>query len=623
MNYLSVENISRRFGHKLLFENISFGIAKGEKVALIAKNGTGKTTLLNAITGKDPADSGQVVFRNDIRPGYLPQEPDLREDASVINAILEKPTPITQAIEAYEAALENPHDQEALQRAINDMDQHQAWNFEADIKQVLGKLKIDDWKAKISSLSGGQKKRVALAKVLLEEPDLLILDEPTNHLDLDMIEWLENFLARSNFSLLMVTHDRYFLENVCTDILELSNGELYRYKGSYSYFLEKKAEREEIERSGIEKAKNLMRTELEWMRRMPKARGTKAKYRVEAFGELQQKAGKRSGEDILSLEVKASRMGTKILELHKVSKAYGDKQLISQIDYTFKRREKAGITGPNGSGKSTLVKMILGEVQPDKGKIVAGETIKFGYYAQTGILPADNKRVIEVVKDIAEVIPAAGGRKITAAQLLERFLFPRDMHYNLVETLSGGEKRRLYLLTVLMENPNFLIFDEPTNDLDLQSLNVLEDYLADFEGCVLVISHDRFFMDKIVDHLFVFEGNGEIRDFPGNYTQYREEIKKEASQQKASPKQTTAQVEAPAKSPAGKTKLTYAEKLEYEKLEKEIARLEEKKETLSRQMSSGVENVELLRLSEEMQATIDQIDAHTERWMELAEYAEN
>lgn len=621
MNLLSVENVSKRFGHKLLFESISFGINKGEKVALIAKNGSGKTTLLKAIAGVEPADGGEINSRNGIRIGYLPQEPVLNNEQTIIQAILSESTPTTDAIESYEMALENPDDQEKLQAALDAMDHNQAWDFEAQIKETLGKLELHDPKTKIGTLSGGQKKRVALAKVLLENPDLIILDEPTNHLDLGMIEWLENYLAKANLSLLMVTHDRYFLERVCNDILELDNGIMYRYKGNYSYYLEKKEEREDIERAGVDKAKNLMRTELEWIRRMPKARGTKSKSRVDAFDDLKDRASKNLAKDDMKLDVKTTRMGGKILELHKINKSYGEKVILEKFNYIFKRGEKVGIVGPNGVGKSTFLKMILGLEQADSGKIVSGETIKFGHYSQDGIQFKEEKRVIDIVKDIAEVIPIGGGNKITAAQFLERFLFPRNMHYNHVSVLSGGEKRRLYLLTVLMDNPNFLILDEPTNDLDIFTLNVLEDYLVSFQGCVIVVTHDRYFMDKLADHLFVFEGEGKIRDFPGNYTQYRDKLSQEETEKKTEQKKNPVLSKSVANEV--KNKLTYGEKLEFKKLEKEIEELEEKKNQKAAQLSDvGSDHEKLMTLSAEVEKLVNDINHKTERWMELSEFAE-
>ncbi len=513
MNLLSVENLSKRYGPKLLVENFSFGMAKGEKVAIVAPNGSGKTTLLRAIAGVEPADSGEITFRSGIRVGYLPQEPEFAEGLSLTDAIMVSDNPMTAAIKKYEKAIQNPDDADALQHAMEEMDHTNAWDFEARVREVLGQLGIENTDMRIDTASGGQRKRAALARVLLEEPEFIIMDEPTNHLDLDTIEWLEKWLASGNFTLLMVTHDRYFLDRVCSDILEIDRGELVRYTGNYTYFLEKKAEREASLASSIDKAKNLMSTELEWIRRQPKARGTKSKSRVDAFEGIKAQATIRTDKSSVELGVKTERLGSKIVEFHKVSKSFGDLKITDHLDYNFQRKEKLGVVGKNGTGKTTFVKMLLGELEPDQGKIVQGETVKFGHYDQIGLTGADQKRVIEVVTDIADVIELHKGQKLSATQMLERFLFARDKHWQLVATLSGGEKRRLYLLTVLMSNPNFLVLDEPTNDLDIDTLQVLEDYLQTYDGCLVVVSHDRFFMDKVVDHLFVFEGQGEIRDF--------------------------------------------------------------------------------------------------------------
>ncbi|MCZ4410213.1 ABC-F family ATP-binding cassette domain-containing protein [Cryomorphaceae bacterium 1068] len=622
MNLLSVENLSKRYGPKLLFENFSFGMAKGEKVAIVAPNGSGKTTLLRAIAGVEPADSGEITFRSGIRVGYLPQEPEFAEGLSLTDAIMVSDNPMTGAIKKYEKAIQNPDDGDALQQAMEEMDHTNAWDFEARVREVLGQLGIENTDMRIDTASGGQRKRAALARVLLEEPEFIIMDEPTNHLDLDTIEWLEKWLASGNFTLLMVTHDRYFLDRVCSDILEIDRGELVRYTGNYTYFLEKKAEREASLASSVGKAKNLMRTELEWIRRQPKARGTKSKSRVDAFEGIKAQATIRTDKSSVELGVKTERLGSKIVEFHKVSKSFGDLKITDHLDYNFQRKEKLGVVGKNGTGKTTFVKMLLGELEPDQGKIVQGETVKFGHYDQIGLTGADQKRVIEVVTDIADIIELHKGQKLSATQMLERFLFARDKHWQLVATLSGGEKRRLYLLTVLMSNPNFLVLDEPTNDLDIDTLQVLEDYLQTYDGCLVVVSHDRFFMDKVVDHLFVFEGQGEIRDFPGNYTQYRE---KKRVEDKTSTKEIAAekkQFESSEPEKKAKTKLTYGERLEFEKLEKSIEKLEEKKAKLAELLSSTNDNEELMKISAELEAVVKECDAQNDRWLELAEWAE-
>ena len=519
--YLQVEGLTRLWGEVTLFKNISFTIAKDQKVALIARNGTGKTTLLNILMGLDESDAGTNEFTPGISVGYLNQSPNLNENNSVIEEVYASSNEVIQAVEDYNKAINGELGAD-LTKAMERMDHLRAWDHEVRVKQILSQLKITNFHQKISELSGGQQKRVAMANVLINEPDFLLLDEPTNHLDLDMIEWLEEYLRKSKSTLFMVTHDRYFLDRVCDEILELDQHIIYRYKGNYSYFLEKQAERKEIMAAEVEKAKNLMRTELEWMRRMPKARGSKAKYRVDSFYDLKEKASKRLEEREVELNMISSRLGKKIIDIYNVSKAYDDLVLIDDFSYKFARYEKVGIVGVNGTGKSTLLNIITGKTKYDKGKIDTGETVQFGYYHQDGIQFNKEDRVIDVVKEIAEVINLGNGQKMTATQMLSHFLFPHDVQYARVEKLSGGEKRRLYLCTVLMQNPNFLILDEPTNDLDIMTLNVLEDYLQHFGGCVLIVSHDRYFMDKIVDHIFVFEGKGKIKDFPGNYSIYRD-----------------------------------------------------------------------------------------------------
>lgn len=617
MNYLSVEGLSKSYGIKILFENISFGIDKGQKVAFIAKNGTGKSTLLKALAGKESYDAGNIVFRNDIKVGFLAQSPKFSANKTISETIFSSKAKEIQAIKAYEQAVLKPDNAEKMQLAFEQMDLLNAWDYETRIKQILGQLQIHNLNQKISELSGGQQKRVALAQVLVEEPDFIILDEPTNHLDLDMIEWLEHYLSKENITLLMVTHDRYFLERVCNEIIELDNQELYRYKGNYSYYLEKKEERIAAFEANVDKAKNLYRKELEWMRRMPKARGTKAKSREDAFYKTKEIAHQKLDNSKVNMEVNVTRLGSKIIELHHVAKAYNDLVLLKDFNYVFKKFERVGIVGKNGVGKSTFLDIITGKIEPDTGKVVIGETVVFGYYTQAGFNLKPDKKVIETIKDIAEVIPLKKGRKLTAAQLLEQFLFSKDMHYQLVEKLSGGEQRRLYLLTILMKNPNFLILDEPTNDLDVITLNILEEFLLDFQGCIVVVSHDRYFMDKIVEHLFVFEGNGKVKDYIGKYTDYR--IQKNIEEQNKNnttadtPKQKT-------KKDGPKTKLSYKEKLEFEKLEKELPELEKKKEELANQLNNSNDHEALLSLSKELGTITEQIDVKTDRWLELSEY---
>lgn len=619
MNYLSVENISKRYGDKLLFDNLSFGIDQGQKVALVAKNGTGKTTLLRAISGIEPADTGEIIFRNDIHVGFLRQDEDLPGHQTILETVFKSENKTLSAIQNYQKAM-NSEDPEKMETAIDTMNRLNAWDYEVKIKQILSQLGLEDWDQKIGKLSGGQKKRISLAKVLIEEPDFMILDEPTNHLDLDMIEWLEDYLSKNKATILMVTHDRYFLEVICDEILELERGELYRYKGNFSYYLEKKAEREEQEQATIAKAKNLYRKELEWMRRMPKARGTKQKARKGAFKDTQSIATQKIKRDHLSLDIKSERLGNKILEFHKVSKSYGILKMLDQFTYTFQKGEKVGMVGKNGVGKSTFLKMILQQESIDAGKIVVGDTVVFGYYSQKGLQLKEDKRVIEVIKDIAEVIPIEGGKQLSAAQFLERFLFPRKMQYNYVRTLSGGEKKRLYLVTVLMKNPNFLILDEPTNDLDIYTLEVLEEYLIQFKGCVIVVSHDRYFMDKIVDHIFVFKGEGKIKDIIGNYSAYREEqkaqeeaIKKKSTAPKT-PKPSTNKTDKP------KTKLSYKEKLEFESLEEEITQLESERDEMNVKIASGEAPADDDSFYKRLNELADLIETKTNRWMELAEY---
>ncbi len=621
MNYLSVENISKSFGMRVLFEGISFGINEGQKIGFVAKNGTGKTSLLNIIAGNDLPDSGNVTFRKGLKVAYLPQEPNLDAQLTVEQAIFSADNPILNVIETYEKTLENPDDSEAYQKAFDAMDAHDAWDFETKYKQILFKLKLEDFDAKVSSLSGGQKKRLALANALLTTPDLLIMDEPTNHLDLEMIEWLENLFAKENFTLFMVTHDRYFLERVCNEIVELDEGQLYNYKGNYSYYLEKRDARIENEATETAKAKHLFKKELDWMRRQPKARTTKSKSRIDDFHEIKDRASKRRIDHEVQLELNMERMGTKVVELHNVSKSFGDKKLLDKFEYHFNRGERIGIIGKNGTGKSTFLNIITGAIQPDSGKVVIGETVQFGYYTQAGINIKEGQKVIDVIREHGEYIPLKKGKQISASQLLERFLFDRKKQYDFVEKLSGGERKRLYLCTVLIKNPNFLILDEPTNDLDIVTLNVLESFLLDFPGCLLVVSHDRYFMDKIVDHLFVFRGNAEIEDFPGNYSDFRiyedsQPTEKKEIESNSKPKNDW-------KEEKPKAKLTYNEQKEYNKIEKEIANLEEKREALQNKFATeNWDGPEIDKQSIKLQEIIDAIEEKTERWFELSAKAE-
>jgi ATP-binding cassette subfamily F protein uup len=638
LNYLSVESVSKSYGSKVLFDKISFGLNQGQRMALIAKNGAGKSTLLKIITGKEIADGGTVTFRKDIVVTYLDQNPVFDGNSTVIEAIYNTDNPMLNAVRDYETALtafENEYNDktsEQLELCSAQMDKLEAWDFEAKVHEILQRLKIAFLDKQISTLSGGQKKRVALAKVLIDEPHLLILDEPTNHLDIEMIEWLENYLVSRDLTLLLVTHDRYFLDSVCTEIVEIDAGKLFHYRGNFQYFVEKKAERETMENSEIDKAKNLYKRELEWVRKMPRARGTKAKYRVDSFYEVKDKAFSKQTEDKLVLGVQMSRIGGKILEFTKVKKAFDKTKIVNEFSYIFKKGEKIGIIGKNGVGKSTFLNMIMGLEQPDAGTISSGETIVFGYYSQEGLKLNEDKRVIDVMKDIAEFIPLADGSKLSASGLLTKFLFPPDVQYGFVSKLSGGERRRLYLMTILIKNPNFLILDEPTNDLDIVTLSVLEDFLTNFQGCLLVVTHDRYFMDKMVDHLFVFEGEGTVRDFPGNYTEYRD--KKEA-EEKILNKETKANQQQALKvetipvtmvennsvtKTLTKKKLSFKEKSELEELEKEIAKLETEKIKITEQLSTSVDNHDdIVKWTEQVGNIIQRLDEKSLRWLELSE----
>ncbi len=618
---LQVDGLSKRFGDLVLFENVSFGIADGQRIGLIAKNGAGKTTLLNILTGKEEYDAGAVVYRRDLLVAYLDQDPHYPEELTVLQACFHSENEVVRLIVEYEQALA-ANDSGRLEELLVRMDHLKAWDYEQRAKQILSQLKISHFNQRISELSGGQLKRVALANVLIMEPDLLILDEPTNHLDLDMVEWLEGYLSRTNLSLLMVTHDRYFLDRVCAEIIEIDNRQLYSYKGNYSYYLEKRQERLDAQGVELERANNLFRKELEWMRRQPQARATKAKARIDAFYDLENKVKQGSFEGNVRLDVKASYIGNKIFEAKDVSKSYGNIRIVDRFNYVFARYEKMGIVGNNGTGKSTFIKMLIGDVQPDSGSFDIGETVRFGYYSQDGLLFDEQMKVIDVVREIAEVIDLGNGKKLTASQFLQHFLFTPEKQHNFVYKLSGGEKRRLYLCTVLIRNPNFLVLDEPTNDLDIITLNVLEEYLAAFKGCLIVVSHDRYFIDKIVDHLLVFNGNADIKDFPGNYTQYRDW--KEVSEQLAKEKTPAGSIaKMPERtSPADNKKMSFNEKREFEQLDKEIPELEARKEYLETELSGGMlSSDQLLEKSNEIAKLLEEIDTKTMRWLELSEKA--
>ena len=618
---LQVENLTKSFGDLVLFENISFGLVEGQRVGLIAKNGSGKSTLLNILSGKEGYDEGKISFRRDLRVGYLEQSPSYPEELTVLEACFHHGNTTVDLIKDYERCMET-EGHPGLDELLVRMDHEKAWDYEQKAKQILSQLKIRDFNQQVKHLSGGQLKRVALANTLITEPDLLILDEPTNHLDLDMTEWLEEYLRRTNLTLLMVTHDRYFLDRVCSEIIEIDNRTIYSYKGNYSYYLEKRQERIDAKTVEVERANNLYRTELEWMRRMPQARGHKARYREEAFYELEKVAKQRFHDANVKLDVKASYIGNKIFEADHLCKAFGNLKILDDFSYIFARYEKMGIVGNNGTGKSTFIKILMGLVKPDSGTLDIGETVRFGYYSQDGLQFNEQMKVIDVVQDIAEVIELGNGRRLTASQFLQHFLFTPETQHSYVYKLSGGERRRLYLCTVLMRNPNFLVLDEPTNDLDIVTLQVLEEYLQGFKGCVIVVSHDRYFMDKVVDHLLVFNGGGDIRDFPGNYTQYREWKEVKARHDKE--QQAVAKPQAAAK-PARtrqdeKRRMSFKERREFEQLEKEIAELEAEKKAVEEALCSGTLSVdELTEKSKRLPQLTDLIDEKTMRWLELSE----
>ncbi len=618
MNLLSVEGISKSYGEKVIFESLSFGVNQGQKIALIAKNGCGKSSILNIIAGEDVPDKGKVVFRKGIKVAYLAQEPILDPKLTVEESILQADNPILSIISNYNEALKNPNDQDTYQKAFEAMDQFQAWDFETQYKKILFKLKLNNINAKVGSLSGGQKKRIALCNVLLKQPELLILDEPTNHIDLEMIEWLESYFSKEKITLLMVTHDRYFLERVCNEIIELDQGKLYSYKGNYSYYLEKRDARITQENIEAHKTKLHFKKELEWMRRQPKARTTKSKSRIEDFKIIKEKASQRRDDHKVQLEINMERLGNKMIEMHGVNKAYEDIDILKNFDYVFQRNERIGIIGKNGTGKSTFLNMLTSNVKPDSGKIICGETLKFGYYTQKGITYKEGQKVIDVIREYGDYIPLKKGKKISAQQLLEKFLFDRKKQYDFVDKLSGGERKRLYLCTVLIQNPNFLILDEPTNDLDIVTLNVLESFLLDFPGCLIVVSHDRYFMDKIIDHLFVFKGLGNIDNFPGNYSDYRtyEDSKiKDKSKRLNSENHEIKEN----KKNYNKSSLNYSQQKEFKKLEREIKKTEALKEEIQNHFNNELSLEEVKKYSVQLKNIEQDLELKTNRWFELSE----
>ena len=622
MQYLQLENINKSFGEKVLFDNINLSISKGDKIALIAKNGSGKTTLLKVIAGTEgiEGEHAKIQTAKGIEIAYLEQEPYFHPGATVLQAVLESDHPSIQAIRVYEEALQTG-DNEALEQAIVKIEDLKAWDVEHRMREILSKLNITDLKQKVDLLSGGQKKRIAMAKIILTNPDFLILDEPTNHLDIEMIEWLESYLESSQLTIFMVTHDRYFLERVCNTIIELDRGNIYPYKGNYTNYLEKKDARMANESVVLDKTQKLFKKELQWIRRQPKARGTKAKSRVEDFQDIKQRAHQKLDDDEMTIHIKSARMGSKILEAHGLTKSFGDKHIIKGFNYKFKKGERVGIVGPNGAGKSTVLKLLTGEIQPDGGKVVVGDTIVFGYYTQSGMNLKEDRRVIDAVRDIAEYIPLEKGQKLTAESLLEKFLFPRSQQRVYVSQLSGGERRRLYLLTILMANPNFLILDEPTNDLDVLTLNVLENFLMDFPGCLIIVSHDRYFTDKLVEHLFILDGEGGVKDYNGNYSKYREEKLLEVREQQRidREKRKAQEVKVNPVEQAAK-QLSHEERKAVKKLEKAIEKLEEKKEMITLKFAEpDITPDQIAEMSKELSDIKSQLEKKEEEWFMLSE----
>lgn len=618
MNYLTLENVTKTYGEKLLFKDVSLIINKGEKIALVAKNGSGKTTLLRVIAGEEKGEGERckIMLRKDVRVGFLDQDPSFDESKTVIETLLNADNEISNIVGQYELAIEYPEKGLDLSHIMARMDDLKAWDYEARVKEILSRFNISEFNKLVSQLSGGQKKRLALAKLIIEEPEFLVLDEPTNHLDLDMIEWLEDYLKQPNITLFMVTHDRYFLDRVCNHIIELDAGEIHRYKGNYEEFLEKKALRDENDAVVTDKMKQLFRKELDWMRRQPKARTTKAKSRIDVFYDIKEKAHIKKDDDKIQIDLQSNRQGSKILELHYVNKAYGDLTVMKDFYYKFSKKDRVGIVGPNGIGKSTFLKIITGQEKADAGKVVIGETTVFGYYTQDGLNIKEDKRVLEVIQDIAEYVPLEKGKKMSASQLLERFLFPRPQQQVYVSQLSGGEKRRLYLLTILMQNPNFLILDEPTNDLDILTLNVLEEYLEEFPGCLIVVTHDRYFLDKIVNHLFAFEGEGKIKDYNGTYSDYRweqKQLKKDGKPEK---------LEEVVIKPVVESSLSYEEKKELNRLEKEIEKTEKEiAEVTLKFNDSSMSLDEITKWSNKLVELKNVLELKETRWMELGEKA--
>ncbi len=618
MQYLSLENVSRSYGDKVLFKNVNLSISKGDKIALVAKNGSGKTTLLKVIGGDEGSDgeNAKIIISKEIKTSFLKQDPIFDPNATVLETIFDSDNESIIAVRDYEKAL-LMNDDALLQKCVTRLEDLKAWDLESKIHEILHKLLLTDMDQRTGEMSGGQKKRLALAKILIEEPDFLILDEPTNHLDMEMIEWLENFLQQPNLTLFMVTHDRYFLERVCNEIIELDNGNIHLYRGNYSQYLEKREARLLNDAVNLEKTKKLFNKELEWMRRQPQARSTKAKSRIDDFYDIKEKAQVRLQNDDMKINIQASRLGSKILEAHSIVKNFGDKKILDGFTYKFKKGERIGIVGQNGTGKSTFLKLLTQDIKPDGGKIVVGDTIVFGYYTQDGLVLNEDKTVIDVIRDIAEYIPLDKGQKISAESMLERFLFPRSQQRVYVSQLSGGEKRRLYLLTILMKNPNFLILDEPTNDLDIMTLNVLEEYLSDFPGCLIIVTHDRYFMDKLVDHLFILEGNAVLRDYNGTYSDYRDLKKAEDKEKSKGEKATVEVVEIVEEE---KSKATFEQRKDFARLEKEIKKLEEKKTEITAKFEDATLSPEkIIDLSKELDTIMSQLSEKEEKWMELAD----